>query len=112
MTLATDAAGNCVLGGIFQSSSLRVDSVTFENRGTLDDFFLVKLDKAGKVLWGMSGGGTVDDIVLAVALDRQGNIYVGGGFKSTDMVLGTKAYKSLGSYDVYVGKLGPGTSRH
>src|SRR5205085_3793311 len=56
MSVAADPWGNVYLTGNFMSFSITFDNVTLFQGGTCD-FFLVKYDASGNVLWAKSKGG-------------------------------------------------------
>jgi hypothetical protein len=47
------------------------------------DLFVARFDKDGNLIWAKSYGGSDDDEGLSVALDAQGNVFVGGDFRGT-----------------------------
>lgn len=71
------------------------------------DAFVVRLDTAGQYVWSRTIGGSFNDLAVAAAPDRFGNINVGGLFSSeVDMDPGpaTLLKTSNGGYDVFVSK--------
>jgi len=71
------------------------------------DAFVVRLDTAGQYSWSRTFGGLFNDLAVAAAPDRQGNINVGGLFSSEvdmDPGAGTLLKASNGGYDVFVSK--------
>lgn len=71
------------------------------------DAFVVRLDTAGQYIWSRTFGGPFNDLAVAAAPDRLGNINVGGLFSSeVDMDPGpaTLLKTSNGGYDVFVSK--------
>lgn len=71
------------------------------------DAFVVRLDTAGQYSWSRTFGGLSNDLAVAAAPDRQGNINVGGLFSlEVDMNpgAGTLLKASNGGYDVFVSK--------
>ncbi len=66
------------------------------------DAFVRKYDSAGNVVWTYQFGTSGGDSVEAIAVDGQGNIFVGG---STN---GTLPGQTLaGDYDAFIAKLRP-----
>ncbi|MBI2271721.1 MAG: SBBP repeat-containing protein [Bacteroidetes bacterium] len=87
--VTTDKAGNIYLTGYFQS-----DSVTFDNiKLVLIKFtswgngFLAKYDGAGNALWAKRIGGLTDDYGKSVVINKNGDVFVGGRFKSTSITI-------------------------
>ena len=74
--VALDSAGNSYLTGLFDGT-MTIGSTTLS--GTAD-LFVAKLDKDGKVLWAVSGGGPDSIEGHGIAVDGQGNCYVTGYF--------------------------------
>jgi uncharacterized repeat protein (TIGR01451 family) len=50
---------------------------------TQDDFYVMKLDPEGKLVWAKCGGGTNMDQGLAIAIDDEGNVVTTGRFMGT-----------------------------
>ena len=66
---------------------------------------MVALDAAGNVVWSEAVGGTGADGASAVAVDPQGNIYVGGEFTGQvdfDPGPGTRRLGSSGGIDGFL----------
>ena len=80
-SVTTDATGNIIVVGYFQSSTLNFGSTTLVNVGNLD-LFVVKYDASGNVLWAKSAGGTRADWAYSVSTDTSGNVYLAGWFSS------------------------------
>ncbi|MCX6199679.1 MAG: SBBP repeat-containing protein [Bacteroidetes bacterium] len=84
--LATDNDDNVYIAGAFASNVLTFDTFHLLNSQTGKlDFFLAKYNSAGKVLWAKKGGYTGDDMIMSIATDPFGNIYVTGYFDSIQM---------------------------
>lgn len=84
-----DSAGNTYITGVFNGSlTFNTPQQPTTLNGTRElDFFIAKLDPAGHTLWARCANGATNiatgfslDGGLAVAVDAQGNAYVGGGF--------------------------------
>jgi hypothetical protein len=85
-SIITDAEGNIIMTGAFQSESLTLGSVKLDNvNAPNQDLFLAKMNSAGEVIWALRAGGTQADYGLSLAIDPAGNIYLGGYFKSTSI---------------------------
>jgi hypothetical protein len=87
---ALDAAGNAYVTGWFQGDSLSFDTITIHNAGSFTrDFFIVKYDASGNVLWAKSAGGADDDLGMGISACPDSNIIVTGYFRSPLMTLGS-----------------------
>jgi len=87
-SIATDANGNVYVTGRFQSPSITFGTTTLTKVGTLD-FFIVKYDASGNVLWAKGAAGTKDDVGQSIATDANGNVFVTGYFYSPSITFGT-----------------------
>lgn len=75
--VTADAQGNVYVSGHFQSTDMKLNGVSQINNGDYD-FFVLKLDPAGDLLWGRTGGGLGYDYAHAIALDSKGDVVVTG----------------------------------
>jgi len=87
-SIATDVNGNVYVTGRFQSPSITFGTTTLTKVGTFD-FFIVKYDAGGNVLWAKGAGGTKDDVGQSIATDANGNVFVTGYFYSPSITFGT-----------------------
>ena len=101
--IATDASGNVIVTGEFNSPSIVFGTTTLVNAGNRD-IFTVKYDGSGNVLWAVSAGGSDDDYGESVSTDSYGNIYITGMFRSSSVTFGSTILTNSGGYDVYVTK--------
>jgi hypothetical protein len=107
LCIAVDAGGNVLVGGYLQSASITLGSVTLNNSaGTSSDFFTVKYDNSGNVLWAKSAGGTGLELMNGIAVDAGGNVFVTGTFYSPSFTFGSTTLINGGSAigDVFVAK--------
>src|SRR5207247_5066877 len=101
--VVTDGSGNIYLAGYFMSS------IDFGNgTGSLTsagdyDMFIAKFSSAGVPLWTKRYGGTGKEFVTSIALDANGNIFVGGYFTGTTD-LGKGPMASVGGLDMFIAK--------
>ena len=84
---ATDASGNVYVVGTFYNTTISFGSTTLTSNGDYD-FFWVKYDPSGNVLWAKSAGGGGTDEAKAVFTDNFGHVYFTGFFNSSHIVLG------------------------
>jgi gliding motility-associated-like protein len=107
-----DQQGNIVCGGFFQGD-LNFDNLTpsasIETAdGGGQDMFVGKYTSTGSYLWSRSIGGTGNDIVNGIVVNRFGNIFATGQFQNTvdfDPSAGTSNQTSAGSLESYVWSL-------
>ena len=76
MAVAADANGNILLSGTF-NTNFNFGSVSISGLGTYE-VFLVKLTNAGVPLWGSGIKGTSIETMWSLAVDANGNSYIGG----------------------------------
>jgi hypothetical protein len=75
-SVAVDAAGNIVLGGMFWGALDFGGGALTSAGGT--DMFVAKLDAAGNHVWSKRFGDTTGQDTRAVAVDASGNVFVTG----------------------------------
>ncbi|HEX7413911.1 MAG TPA: T9SS type A sorting domain-containing protein [Bacteroidia bacterium] len=105
----TDGGGNVYYFGKFRSTSITFGTYTLTHAGTGadDDFFIVKYDNTGTVLWAIAVGGTSWDALNGAATDVFGNVFVGGFSLSPTLTFGTTTLTILGAgYNVFFARLG------
>jgi hypothetical protein len=103
-TAALDSAGNLLVGGSFNSSSISFGAISLLNAApTKPDTFLVKYDPAGNVLWAKRGGGTQGDTIYRLAVDSTDSCYV-TGFIQGSPTFGNIKLTSAGGFDAYAAK--------
>jgi mannose/fructose-specific phosphotransferase system component IIA len=107
-----DSSGNVIwtktIGGssgdeawsIIQSSDggYVVAGRTYSFGAGYDDFYVVKLDSSGNVIWTKTIGGSLTDVAISIIQSSDGGYVVTGGTQSF----------GAGSYDIYVVKLDSG----
>ena len=84
--LAMDAQTNLYMAGYFSGTATFTNgfygtNISLVSTG-LTDIFLTKHNAAGKLLWARRAGGDREDVVQAVAIDTDGNIFTTGYFRS------------------------------
>jgi hypothetical protein len=102
-SIFTDVSGNILVTGFFISSSITFGTTTLTNAGTAN-FFIVKYDAGGNVLWAKSGGGSANDESTNVSTDVSGNILVTGVFNSPSITFGTTTLTNAGISDIFLVK--------
>lgn len=104
--IATDANDNVFITGRFQSSSMTLETITMENKGS-NDIFIAKYDKDGRTLWAKSVGGISDDRGNAITVDNTGSIYIAGWFGSPKAIFGKSILNNSGGKgytDMFIAK--------
>jgi len=90
VTCAVDTGLNVYLAGTTQSNNNIFSSGGFQNTfGGFSDAFLVKFNSAGVRQWGTFYGGTALDEGGQCAVDKSGNVYLGGTTRSTTNISGS-----------------------
>lgn len=92
--------GGFVIGG--SSSSNKSGEKSTNGFGGLD-YWVLKLDKEGKIIWQQTFGGNYNDELRSIALTEDGGFLLGGSSNSTDT--GTKTQKNIGQSDYWIIKL-------
>ncbi len=103
--LVVDPQGYPVVAGYFESAEIRFGGITMTNRSAGDtDGFLVKFTPGGGVQWAIAFGGTRDDEVHGLAMDRDGALYLGGHFSSSGLAIGGTVLTNKGGTDLWLAK--------
>ncbi len=119
--VATDKCGNIYVTGGTQSTDFPTTAGAYNrtNSGWMD-VFVVKMNRAGQLVWSTYLGGPNYDRAYAIEVDDQGYVYVGGragdGFPTTPGVLqttfaGDTNPGAYGTQDGFVAKLTPDGSQ-
>ena len=98
--VAVDPNGNPCIAGYFFDTVI-VSKYTLISVG-LNDFFAMKFDSLGNILWANSGGGSGNDIALAIACDVDGNTNITGSFEDYMDFGPNNSLLSLGKGDMFV----------
>lgn len=108
--ITADASGNSIVAGTFGGGSVVFGATTLTNAaagGGTDDFFLVKYDAAGNIIWANSYGGTQDELPRSINTDLSGNIFVTGTYRSSSILFGSFTLPNIGNEDLFVVKFSP-----
>lgn len=97
-----DSTGNIFATGYFSGveGKIAIGSKSFSAKGK-NDFYLVKLDANGNVLWANTAGGDDDDVDYGLTVANSNEVYVAGDFKSK-AAFDTTNLTSHGGYDIVV----------
>jgi len=102
--ISTDASGNVVVTGGFYEPWVIFGSDTLTSVGS-QDFFVVKYDSSGNLLWAKSAGGNSYEFIKSVSVDASGNILVTGCFQSSSISFDTTTTLfNAGNLDIFIVK--------
>jgi chitodextrinase len=96
-----DSSGNIVVVGTFRGT-IDLGGGLLTSAG-LSDMFITKYSASGAHLWSKRFGGASDEQAWSVALDANGNVFVGGSFSGTTD-LGGGPMSGAGGTDMFVAK--------
>ncbi len=102
----TDLNGNIYITGKYNSPEITFGSTILINKGG-DDFFVVKYNPKGEVVWAKSYGGTVWEESFGITTDLDGNVLVTGLFNSPSILIGGITLLSKGNLDIFLAKFDP-----
>ena len=107
MGVALDAAGNIYIAGTTDSADFPLTAGRQTQFAGITDAFVVKLDPSGSnIIYASYLGGSAVDSGQAIAVDDNGNAYVGGFTNSTDFPTRLPLQAHLaGAFDGFVTKL-------
>src|SRR5688572_16869938 len=105
-SVATDVAGNIIVGGAFYSPTFNLGATVFTSPDTTKHTsYIVKYDANGNVIWAkqpMPSGGQIYNRVTSIGSDYMNNIYVTGIYFSNNLtfdgVTVTNNHCCLGAY--------------
>jgi len=114
MKIISDNAGNCYVIGYFEGSvdfDPSASNFVLNSNGSFD-VFVAKYSSSGAFIWAFNLGGTNMDMGMSIEFDNQGNIVVGGIFRSTvdfDPSPSTYTLSSVGTgeFDGFFAKYNP-----
>ena len=103
--VATDSAGNAYVTGNFISHTMTFGTTVLTSAGA-DDWYILKFNAGGNLLWAKNEGGTGSDDAFSIATDASGNVYVAGDFFSPSITIGSNNMINSGtnSYDACFAK--------
>ncbi|MCE3008971.1 MAG: T9SS type A sorting domain-containing protein, partial [Bacteroidetes bacterium] len=101
-SLVSTADGGYLLGGKSMSPA-NTGNKTAPNRGSFD-YWVVKIDAQGVLLWDRSYGGSSDDELTALVTTADGG-YLLGGRSTSPANTGNKTAPNRGSFDYWVVKI-------
>lgn len=103
--IITDNSGSFFASGTFKTAFIVFGNTTLtnSNQGTYD-FFVVKYDVSGNVLWAKSAGGNNTDGLNSITTDAFGSTVIVGSFYSPSITFGPTTITNL--TDLFIAKLG------
>ena len=104
-----DSAGNTIVGGIFRGST-NLGGTTLSSAGGADGY-VVKYSPTGAVVWARRVGGSAEDLVEALAVDKNGDVVVAARFSGTASFGGTSLVAN-GATDMAVAKYAGANGAH
>jgi hypothetical protein len=108
ISITTDSDANIYIVGQFFGQYIIFDIDTLRNNdtsGNTADIFISKFDSTGNVIWVKSFGGTNDEGGSGITLDKLGNIYVTGCFKSNIIKYGNISITNLNNgFEIFLVK--------
>ena len=90
--ITTDLSGNVYVTGLTSSPIITSGAITLIGSDTStvnNDYFIVKYDNSGNIIWGNRAGGGLNESSTSACSDANGNIYVTGHYASDSLNLGT-----------------------
>jgi len=104
-----DANGNVTITGFFASTTFNFGLIPLTNVSTdgHSDVFVMQVDANGKEIWGLSYGGSDDDIASAITVDASNNVYVAGYFNSPSLIFSSVTLgndSNISTQDVFLAK--------
>ncbi len=108
--VCTDASGNVIITGNFNSSSLTIGTYTLTN-SAIGTVFIIKYDANGNVLWAKQNTSGGSDVGFSVSTDPTGNVFVTGSFDGFTSTFGTFTITNLNTVspteDMFIAKYSP-----
>lgn len=103
--LAVDDVGNCYVVGSFDGAAITFGATSIAKpSGSSVNRYLVKYDGDGEVRWAIGITSTQQSMVHRVSLDKGGNIYVAGRFRS-DVLIANIGLHGTSAWNSFVAKL-------
>lgn len=100
--ISTDTTGNIFVTGTY-INPITFGGFTLTNAG-LNDFFAVKYDALGNVIWAKGVGGSGGDTGVKIVNDTIGNKYAIGYFDSPSLTFGSTTLINAGVYNMFIVK--------
>lgn len=101
--VATDAAGNAIVTGTFESSGVAFGTTNLTNTSHAN-LFIAKYDPNGNVIWAKTTGGTSLLEISGIATDGLSNIFISGYYRYNSLIFGTTTFGNGGNDDIFIAK--------
>ena len=101
--IATDAAGNAYVTGLFCSPSISFGSTTLTNSWN-GNLFVAKYNSSGNVQWAKGAGLGSESVTLAI--DQARNVFVAGNFLATLPLDSVTLTNANGAQNAFLTKIG------
>lgn len=111
--IATDVSGNVYVTGFTSSPIITSGAITLIGTDTStvnNDYFIVKYDSLGNIIWGNRAGGSLNESSTSASTDANGYIYVTGHYSSDSITLGTLTLNNAAganNFSVFITKYEP-----
>lgn len=104
-SITSDINGNIYATGYFKSATFILGNDTLTNAANTD-FFIVKYDTSGNVIWAKDASGSTLAYGYSVASDNNGNAYVAGLFSGASITFGTYTLTNTtpSTYEIFIVK--------
>ena len=104
-SVTSDDSENVYVAGAYNGSNIAFSSNTLTNDSSNTyDVFLAKYDVNGNLLWAKRAGGKNNDVVISIASDKHGNIFMTGNFSSPSIDFDATNLINHGYNDIYLVK--------
>jgi hypothetical protein len=87
--ITSDAAGNTVVLGSFQSSSITFGTILTNAGSGTNDIFISRYDPSGNPLWAIRAGGTNEEMGASLITDVNSDIVLTGMFLGSSVTFGS-----------------------
>ncbi|MFC0878253.1 T9SS type A sorting domain-containing protein [Saccharicrinis sp. FJH2] len=101
-TVHCDTDDNILLAGTFERK-VNFGELEYTSQGYADGFVLL-LNSAGNILWGLQSGGTGGQRINGSCSDLNGNYFVGGDFVD-ELKIGNNTLGPAAAYDLFMAKI-------
>ncbi len=98
--IAVDSYDNVYIAASYRDHSIQFGTYILTNTGPIgtDDFFVVKYNSSGNLMWAKNFGSTGNDEVHGLIVDADNKIYLTGQFSSSSIVFGTTTLNYFASH--------------
>lgn len=109
--ITVDNDGNVIVSGYFEGPFITVDSIILNNSDSnviiTSDFYVIKYNSLGNLLWANSFGGNESDYSSGISTDSAGNIYLTGFYSSDSITFGTTTLNNSSGSEIFLVKFNP-----